>query len=248
MERLLRIILVFFFVLVSLLAVLVGTVRFGLLNSNFVFGSLERNKIYEKIPKEFSKSLLHDPNIPEEERVVYSEIAASISPEIAKKIIKTNVSSVINYLNGKAPDVQIFISAKELGMPLANDIAWSSSKDGSTFTTSSIFYGIGDKIQILFFVLLVVLGILYKFARRVGILSAGIVLLFIGGVVKLFFYSITANTPAVEPSQVLLVFLVLSLFSDILLSWILIGAILIILWFILQNKSFFLGKIRYNKS
>ena len=60
---------------------------------------------------EFSKSLLHDPNIPEEERVVYSEIASSISPEIAKKVIDRNVSSFINYLNGKAPDVQIFRNA-----------------------------------------------------------------------------------------------------------------------------------------
>jgi len=227
---------------VSLLTVLVGTLRFGLLNSGFVFGSLERNKIYEKIPKEFSKSLLHDPNIPEEERVVYSEIASSISKEAAQKLIETNVSSVINSLNGKESDVQIFISAEELGMPLANDIAWSSSKNGSSFTTSSILYGIGDKLFVLFIVLCFILGVFFKFIGRVGVLSAGIVILVLGAIARLLLFVITKNTPALEPSQVLLILVSSSIFVDIVVSWIILGAILIFAWFIIRNKSSFFSQ------
>lgn len=236
MERFKKIVSVFFFTLVFLLALIVGTLRLEVLNSRFVFGSFERNGVYEKLPGQFSESLLNDPNLEEEEKMGYSEIASSISPQTAKRIIEANLGNVIDFLNGKSKDINIFISAKDISI-LQTDVRWSP-KDAPGSNSLVIFSGLGNKLLIAFVILLAILAFLYKLAGRTGFLSAGILAVGLGAIGRLYLFVISANTPAGEPSQVLLLLLSSSVLADITLSWIVVGIIMVTIWLIFKTKPF----------
>lgn len=169
-----KVVSVFFFTLIFLLALIVGTLRFEVLNSSFVFSSFERNGVYEKLPSAFAKALPNDPNLSREEGAQFGQSMSAINPAAAKVVIEKNFSNVLDFLNGKAQDINISISPAELGIPEGATLSWSTN-DASQERSGIflIFYGIGNKLLIAFAVLLIILGFLYKLAGRAGLLTAG---------------------------------------------------------------------------
>jgi len=85
-----------------------GTLRFEILNSSFIFSSLERNNIYEKIPPEFAKSIPNDPNISKDERGNYAKIVADVPAAQIKNVFERNLSSILNFFDGKSKDFQFY--------------------------------------------------------------------------------------------------------------------------------------------
>lgn len=232
----------FFFILFFLLFLIVGMVKLEFLNSKFLFSSLQRNQIYTRLPMELSKAFPNTPSLPEEEKVAYSEIVSSISPASVQKILEENLLSVLNFLNGKSKDINIFISASALKIPGMADIRWSLSKNLPKETSGmfQIVYGIGNKLLLIWVALIAELILLFFVAGRRILLITGILALLLGGIGKLFLLVISATLPAkAEPAQVLLKLLSSSVLSDIAISWIILGTIFILIWIFLKKQNRF---------
>lgn len=237
-----KIIAGFFFVLFFLLFLVVGTIRFELLNSGFLFSSLERNGVYAKLPSELSKSFPNVPSLPEEEKEAYSKIISSVSPVAFQKNLEDNFSSVFNFLNGESKDINIFLPASILGIPGTKDINWSLSKNLPKETVKSfqIAYGIGDKLLLIWMILIVALVLLFLVAKRTVLLISGIITLLLGGVGKFFSLVVSNTVPSKpEPANVLLGLLGSSILSDIFLSWLILGVIFMLVWLFLKKQNRF---------
>jgi len=230
----LEIIAELFFIIFLFIFIILGTLRFELLNPVFVFSSLERNHVYEKLPSQFAESITNDPNLSDEEKENYQKIIASISPLQAKDVSRKNLSGVLDFINGKSKDLRFYISASSLGFIQGKDIGWSMSENEGT-KGLMVFYGIGNKILIGFIITAFILAAFYFALKKYIFLTAGIVLLLLGIVGKAFLLVIAANTPSIEPSQVLLLLLSNSVLSDIAISWIGIGILFIVIWFFMRK-------------
>jgi len=227
-----------FFVVFFLLFLITGTLRFELLNSSFVFSSLERNGIYEKLPSELGRSLVNDPNLQEEEKEGYTKIISAIPPAKFKKLFETNISGVFDYLNGGADDITLSLSPSDLGIPFGGDINWSLSKTPPQEFRErvKVVYGIGNILLGVLVVLIVLLFLLFRVAGRAVLLITGILAVVLGGVGRLFLWVVSSNTPVnAEPSQVLLRLLSISILPDIAISWLFLGAVFIGVWVYLKK-------------
>ncbi len=245
------------FTFLIIIFVILGTLRFGLLNKSFLFSSLDRNGVYEKLPKALAQSLPNDPNIKnEDERREFAKIANSVSPHLAKRIIETNFAPFLDFINGESKDIKILIPAKELGIEGAGDISWSLSQmeNGESSSRFSGAYGLSSKILIAWFlILLILVGLFFLYGRlmippallggKTLLLTSGIFVIFIGIVGRFFSWLLETKMPIVEPAQALLKLLSLSLFPEIAISWIIFGAILLILFLIC--RSFRVNKKQY---
>lgn len=242
MKRVGKIVAGFFFILFFLLLLVVGTFRFEVLNAEFVFSSLERNGIYTKLPSELAKALPNDPNMPKEEKGDYAKIVSSIPPSQIKNLLEKNLLSIFNFLNGSSKDVVFSIPASDLGVPGVENISWSLFKNSPKETVErlQVVYGIGNKLIFVCVVLIIVLILLFLVVGRSILLIIGILVLLLGGVGKFFLLIISSNTLLKpEPSQVLLGFLSSSILSDIAISWLILGAVFIMIWFFLKKQNRF---------
>lgn len=218
------------FVFVFLLFLIVGTVRFELLNSWFVFSSLERNGVYERLPSELAKALPNDPQLNDEEKEAYAKIVAVIPPEKLQSLFEKNVSSVLNYLNGGSKDITISLSLSDVGIPLGEDITWSLSKTPPQDFRDrmAVVYGIGNMLFMVWVVLIALLLLLYRAVGKRILLITGIFIVLLGGVGRLFLWIVSSNTHiSPEPSQVFLALLSISILPDIAISWLFVGILLV---------------------
>lgn len=223
------------FVLFFLVFLAVGTVRFEVLNSGFILSSLARNGIYDKLPEAFAKALPNDPNLPKEESVAYAAIAKTVTPAALQKIAEENVASALGYINGTSDDVVVKLSGSDLGLPIG-DISWSLVKNtrGESGNRFGFLHGAGNILFAVWVILGIGLVLLYLAAREIALLISGIISVVIGIVVRLFLYAVAVNTPPHEPAQVLMQAMSASVFVDIAVTWIVIGAGLILLFIILK--------------
>jgi len=225
----------FFFVLFFLPFLLLGTVKFAILNTSFIFGSLKTHHVYQNLPSAFAKSLSNDPNLSPDEKVTYAQIVSSIPPAKVQILIEKNLSNIIAFLNGEKKDMQIRLAASDLHIP-GNDINWSlSSSPGANGFI--VIYGISTKILLVWVGLLVLLVLLFFASGNAVLLAAGLITLLISIVGKVFLFVIVQNTPMREPAQVLLVTLSNSILADITSMWIVVGIVLLFLWWILRRKN-----------
>ncbi len=240
MKGFVKVICIVLFALVFLLTLIAATLRFEVLSSSFVFGSFQRNGVYEKLPGQFAKALPNDPNLGREEGAEIGQSVSSITPAAAKIVIEKNLSNVLGFLNGKEKDINISVSPADLGMTQGMTLSWST-KDSPKEQTGfiNLFFGIGNKLLITFIVLLGLLFLLYKVVGKITFLISGILSASLGGAGWLFLHVLATNTPAKEPSQVLLLLLSSSVLSDIVLSWIFIGILLIAVWIFLRKTRRF---------
>lgn len=240
-----KIALGFFFFLFSIVFLLLTTLYFELLSSSFLFGSFERNNVYEKLPQALVASLPNDPNLSKEEQMGYSEIIAKIDPKQIKKIVEKNAESILNFIHGKSEDAGFYLPAKDLGIPDAREnISWSISQNANPQLQERINLanGIGTKILILWFIfLLVLIGLFFLYGKLTSpkhmlggstlLILTGALILCLSTVLKFYLILISkelGKEPDIEPSQVLLSHLSSSLFTEIITTWIILGAILTI--------------------
>lgn len=231
------------FTLLFLFFNLLGTIRFELLNSTFLFGSFQRNNVYATLPQVLAQSLPNDPNVPKAERGDYANIAKSIKPDTVKKIIETNFLQVLNYINGESDDIKISVSPKEIGIPGGASITWSLSQMQSKESGSKldIAKGIGNKILLSWSVVLsLLIGLFFLFGRltkpksllggKTLLVIEGVIIIVIGIAARLFSLVMEKSMPqTLEPSQALIKLLASSLFPDIAVTWVICGVLVIIL-------------------
>jgi len=243
-----RILIGILFFLLFLVFVILTTAYFELLNASFVLSSFERNHAYEKVPVALANSLPNDPNLSEEERMGYADIAESIPPHVVKLAIETNLVPILDYVHGKSKDVIIVLPAKELKLPgVGEDIRLSlvNTNSPETEKRAEIVYGIGNKILLAWAgVFLLLFGLLFLYGRLLvpkKLLGGSAVLFVSGGVVlivslvgKFFFIQMARDlAKGPEPSQALLSILASSLLPDIATTWLLMGGVAFSLGFVL---------------
>lgn len=239
MHGFVKVVASFFFLLLFFVFLIIGTLRFEILNQGFVLGSLQRNGVYALLPEKLAKALPNDPNLPREEKGDYAKIVSAISPQKLQKVIEQNLGSVFNFLNGSSQDINISLSGSDLGISGAGNIKWSLTKNmpKGSLDRIQIFSGLGSKLLLALIVITVLMFLLLLVADRGVLLVAGVLTLLLGGVGKIYLSIITANTPMKEPAQVLLVLASSSIFADIALSWLIFGVVLILVWFLLKKKN-----------
>lgn len=233
-----KIILWTIFMPLLLIFVLLTTLRFEILNPNLLFFSLERHNLYQRIPEVLVSSLPNDPNIKsDEERQAYTQIAGRLDKETIKEVIEPNFTQILDYLDGKAEDINVLIPAQKLGIPgLNSDIKWSlvaSRTDGSGSPDRMVAAkGVGTKLYLLWgLVLAILVGIIigYGQARDRLILVGGIMVTTVSVVLRLGLLFLEKSMTVREPAQALLKLMSGSLLADIVTTWIVFGAALILL-------------------
>lgn len=218
------------FLLLLILCIILGTFRFELLNTSFLFSSFERHGVYKELPLALANSLPNDPNLVKEEKLGFTQIANIVSPDLSKRIIENNITPILDFVNGTAEDIKIFIPAKEFGLG-SKDMTWSLSQlPGSSASAFAGLHGLGQRILIIFLIILALLiGLFIWIKNKNLLLISGVAVIFLGGISRLFFFFLEKTLPAkLEPAQALLKLLASSLFADIAISWMIIGIVLII--------------------
>lgn len=219
-------------------SLILGTLYFQILNSSYLFSVFEKHKVYERLPRLLADSIPNDPNLSFEEKIGYSTILANIPPSLFENIIETNLIGALDYVHGREDDIQISLPTKQLGLG-PTDVSWSLSEDASPSVQErlKIVHGIAAKILVLLTLALLGLAALFLFYGRLNepkkiiegyvlLLANGIALLLTSSIFKFFLTHMARDLPEKpEPAQKLLGLLAGSLFSEIVLTWIIVGII-----------------------
>lgn len=220
--------------------ILLATIKFELLDKSFLFGSFEKHNVYKQLPAALADSLQNDPNLSEEEGMAYAEFVKNISPQEIKRLIESNLTQVLDFLNGQSKDVVISFSLPGVGFENASGIRWSLTQlpDKNLQEKIKSLNGIGNTLIIVGVVILIVLAGLIFLSGRVILLSSGIFLTISSLIIKLILLIIGNElTNGQEPSQKILGLLSSSLFSDITTTWLIAGGTLILFWLASFIKS-----------
>lgn len=236
------------FALLVTVFILLITIRFEILNKSFLFGVFEKHNVYGQLPNLLVTSLPNDPNLTDEERLGYTEFAKNISPQVIKPLIEDNFGQVIDFLNGDSKDIVISFALNGVGFENVGSIRWSISQipDKNTQEQIRSLNGIGNTLIIAWvtvFIVLVALFFLYGRLTTPKSWIGGKTLLLSSGV-SIFTMSVFTKIALIfigkglvegkEPAQKLLALLSTSLFSEITITWLMIGGMLILLWLIMK--------------
>lgn len=224
----------FFFVVIFPFFLLLGTAKFALLNPSFVFLSLQRSGEYAKVPARLAKAIPYNLNVPDDEKEQYAAAFAALPPVQIQHVVENNILNSYSYFNGDTRDLVITLPLSTFHIPRGEDITLSSHDlQGKTKEQIDSLYGVNQKLLVTLVVLAAVLLLLLCIAGRLVLLIVGGLTLLCGVAGKIFLVAVVTNNPMKEPMQVLLVFLSNSLLSDIAMSWMMVGAICIAVWFVL---------------
>lgn len=229
---LLGIISIIFFVIFILLA----TVKFEVLNKAFLFGAFEKHNVYVQLPSLVADSLQNTSNLSDEQKIGYGNFINNIPPKLIKPLVENNLGQIVDYLNGQSKDVTLSFSLNGIGFENASGLRWSLSqmpdknlRDGLLSLNEA-----GNTIIILGAIILTILIAVVILYGKGILLVDGIFIIVISLIGKLFSMAIgDALLKSPELQQKLLGLLLSSLLPDITTSWLVIGGVLIVTWFIL---------------
>lgn len=220
--------------------ILISTVYFQILNSNYLFYVFEKHQVYEKIPSLLTESLPNDPNLSTQEKLGYSQLAQNIPPSIVENIIRKNLLQILSYIHGRSEDIIISFPTKSLGLA-PTDTAWSLTKNAPVELSTQLhqIHGLGEKLRMAWIVSIILLVTMFLTYGKVTkskwlisgkiLISSGSVLLILSLILKFFLIQLSVNLAnAPEPSQKILGLFAESLFSEIVFGWMIIGSIVAI--------------------
>ncbi|MDO8583543.1 MAG: hypothetical protein Q7R51_03350, partial [bacterium] len=221
--------------------ILLTTLRFEILNKSFLFGTLERNNVYTKLPMLLASSFPNDPNLPKEDRIEYAEFAKNISPQVVKPLIEDNLAQAIDFINGESKDINLSFALNGVGFENSTGIRWSLSElpDKNLQQSIKMVNGAGNILIIAWTLVLTILVGLFFIEGKTILLIGGIYITAISLVIKLGLLTIGKELDeALEPSQKLLGLLTTSLFPEITTTWLLIGIMLILIWIFMKLRRY----------
>ncbi|MDP2638512.1 MAG: hypothetical protein Q8P26_05635 [Candidatus Levybacteria bacterium] len=243
---------IIFIFFISIL-VIISTLKFEILNKSFLFGSFERHNIYSQLPNLLASSLPNDPNIPEDEKISYTDFAKNISPQIIKPLIEDNLKQIIDFANGQSKNIVISIAISGVGFRDTSGIYWSLSElpDKNLQKNIQSMNGLGNVLIFTFGITLLILtGLFFLYGKmftpkdplggRIMLLVSGIFIAAISVFIKIILMIIGKELlNGAEPSQKLLGLLATSLFPEMTTTWLVVGIVLILLWtgLYIKNKS-----------
>lgn len=249
---LLNVLFISFFLIFTLLT----SIKFHLLNYSQVTSSFAKNNVYEKIPGFLDSALKEKENeLGKEEKEAYGAIAKTITPEVAKRTLETNLKEIYNFLDGKTDDIQLYLPLKETGLDqfikLKNERISINGlfRQNSQLNQAEKLKGVTKLILLGWFV---VLGLIlfqlflsYKLAKNKGVgiplIICGVLLTIISILAKFFLYQMSRDlTSSIEPSQRLIAMLASSILPEIAFTWTIAGvsiAVIGTLFLILSKKT-----------
>lgn len=228
MKVFLRIVLSLFFIPVFLIFLLLTSLKFQLLNYNFVISSFEKNKIYDNV-QSFQQSVL----LEQEKKGSKAELDIEITPAMAKEFLEKNLKSILGFINGESGQIMIFIP--NIGETELTKLAPNFPKE----MLDNIQKWAGFVMPAWVITLGLILGIifvLFKLGWKKDKFSEGfficisLVLVILGLLVRFFLIQMGRDLvkPGIsEPSQVLIGMMANSLLPEIVNLWIIIAFSLI---------------------
>lgn len=235
-----KIIIGILFFLFSVIFLLLSSLYFQLLNPAFVFSTFESDGFYQELPQKLLESLPNDPELSQEERQDYGDIAKDISPELVQNVIETNFTTITAFIKGTTSELIIIIP------PLNSDIKkieWSL-KDAPQAQGITKFQGSGKYILATLVIdLLLLTGLFFLYKKinsKKGATSLFIITGIIIAIVSIILTLITKGLSyellkGIEPSQKILGLLASSLFPKITLTWSIVGIILLIIGILVKK-------------
>jgi hypothetical protein len=226
-----KIFLSFLFSLLFTFFLLLTSVKFLFLNSDFLFASLARHKVYAEIPR-FLEVALNQQNLKlePEERQAYAAIAKRVTPELMQRTTEENISQILNFLHGRSTNLQIYLPTGELGLETA-DFYWSADNLQNPQMQNLLknLYASTNYLVLACLVLGVIVLGLFVYLKSPGILlTTGSLVLVIGLVGRVFILVLVQTLPQeTEPSAILLALIGNSILADALLVWIVLGGLLL---------------------
>lgn len=227
------------FLTTFVLALILGTMVFRLMNKTFLFESFETHGVYENLPKAMALALPNDPKLDAETSSGVAAVLNQMSPELFKSILETNLSQILDFLNGESTDVALRLPAVELAITgMTKDIKWSLSENAPPDIRQEYIAAVG-KIRMFVGIAWAALGgallmltILYSLLSKPKILRGDSTLLIPSGLLatsigilgKVLISLIAgADMTGREPSEVLLFQFTNSLLPGITSFWLTIG-------------------------
>jgi hypothetical protein len=223
-----------------LVLILFLTIKFELLNKSFLLNNFEKHNVYTQLPTLLTISISDNKTFSKKEKTEYGEFIKNVSPEIIKPIIQSNLIQVLDFLNGQSKDIIISFSLQGIGFQDASSFHWSLSEtlNKDLREKVNILYGINNSLTIAIGIMLAILVAHFVFFGKSIFLSGGIGIIIISLIGKLYLAT-TGKELMRAPmfSQKLLGLMFSSLFSDIVTTWLVMGALLVLLWLGLHIKA-----------
>lgn len=225
-----------FFSSIFLNFVILTSLNFQILNPSYLFNVFEKNNTYEKTATIFAQSLVTNPNLDASQKQALILLTQNIPPALVKQAVEQNLTRTLDFVHGKAEDVEIRLPTQQLGFSGENQsTSLLKNADPQLREQLNFIQGIGPRLLILWVIelgLLILLFLLYgKFVNPKKILggyplliSSGILLLILSLILKFLSFQIS-NSWAItgETSQKILFLYGVPLLSEIAFIWILIG-------------------------
>jgi hypothetical protein len=194
-----QIFLVMFFIILFFVGLLSATLKFQLLNYNFWTTTFQKNNVYQNLATVSKSAFESQITVQGGSKNDITTLTDLITPENAKDVINNNLSNFLNFANGKAPQLNVYLPIDKISknlipvsiiglkseMPLTDLLAKFNFQDSQNLPLQSISR-LGEYSSyifagalILFVATIVSLILLVKMGKR--FISLGISFLLTGG-------------------------------------------------------------------
>lgn len=226
-----------------LILIFLISLRFQIFNKSFLLNNLEKHNFYQQLPTILSSSIENNTSYSSQEKKDFKEFVNNISPEVIKPLVVNNLVQIMDYFDGKSKDITISFALQGVGFQNASGIKWSLSQNKNFQLNFKFLNGVNNILTILIVVFSLILIMLLVFSAKIVLFSSGIGI-FLTSLISKIFLSIVGNDLIKAPTflQKILGTLSLSLFSDIITIWLVVGIVIFLLWLFLEIKS------RYEKN
>lgn len=236
MKFFLKILLSFLFIPIFLIFLILTSLKFQILNYEYLVSSFERNNIYKSV-ESFQQSV-----VLEQEKKAMSagrqglkgELDIKITPEIAKEFLEKNLKSILGFLNGDSGEIKIFI-------PEQGEIELTKLAPNFPKETLEKAKNIGNYALLGWVITtLLIIGVIFLHFQlgwkkdklsEIYFLVIGIILIILGFLLRFFLMHMARDLVAPgnsEPSQVLIGMMAGSILPEIVNVWIFIAASLVL--------------------
>src|SRR3989344_502354 len=231
-----RIFLSILFIPILGIFLVLTSVKFQLLNYNFVTQSFKKHDSYSKVPILLNSSIAEgEDDLDKEEKQGLEEVVKIITPEFAESIVERNLKEIANFVDGKSDDIVLYF-------PLQKPETFSLSNLGGDRVKSQMKQARNTSSYLLLvwaiilFLLISLLFMHYKLGGNKKLKGTGILLIICGSIftilatLAMFFLRHTAEDlikPGKEPAQNLLGILASSVLPEITQTWLTVAVALL---------------------
>lgn len=228
-----KLILIILFILLSLVTILVATIKFQFLDTNFWKSTFKSNNVYVNLSVVIKTAVGNQTEKGGGKKSDLKVLTDVITPEILEDVVSRNLDNILNFANGKRKELLVYIpkvidfNSEEL--PLTALLSKFNIAVGKDLPLSQIVY-LGLFTNYLFFGLLIICSIFIILLYKIKALGWG--LIFSGGFILLLSLA-GFLVKDILFNQIILTTFMPYILQEVLKIWTIVGIIMLILGTIL---------------